>query len=366
MYIPLIIALGAALAATIATFLLYAVPEGSDPTDKNVLLFMVPTSVLGLAAAGFFLHSLRRFKRGLRVAYALLTAGILLVPVSGTSLAISIYFNWFEQDFYQYVPYANVAGLTLAGLFTYGGMQRFANVLSVRHKLSNFFIGIPTALIVAAVVVLYLYYTEPLMRLDWFYGLAYGALAFFGACAFLAAIITARIKEMLGGAYNTGASWLLAAFVAMTLSVIHDLAVATYLPDSWASYLGYILWPYPATALLFMIAGYSFWRAVYGSHGSVASDATYIDSIVYVGGLASEPKRIDPYLDELRVITSRPGHNAAQLSDADKESLIGLYYRLEDYLLNKEPLRTYTTEEIRGHLTYDFQEVLRSHHKKAA
>lgn len=67
-----------------------------------------------------------------------------------------------------------------------------------------------------------------------------------------------------------------------------------------------------------------------------------IDRIVYLASLVSEPRSVDTTLDELRVITA----SSSQLSPRDIDTLKSIKTRLEDHLLHKERLRSFTDESL--------------------
>jgi hypothetical protein len=77
---------------------------------------------------------------------------------------------------------------------------------------------------------------------------------------------------------------------------------------------------------------------------------TVLEIVTNTAGLASNLRDIDPILDEVRLVTSslKPGQT---LSEEDDEQLIGAYLRLEEYLITREPIRSFTKEELRNRLS---------------
>ena len=71
-----------------------------------------------------------------------------------------------------------------------------------------------------------------------------------------------------------------------------------------------------------------------------------IDRISYLASLVSEPKTVDITLDKLRIITSQTSQPSAQ----DIQTLESIQAELEDYLINKERLRTFTKATLRANV----------------
>ena len=78
---------------------------------------------------------------------------------------------------------------------------------------------------------------------------------------------------------------------------------------------------------------------------------TILDAIFYLAGLASNPADIDPLLDKVRKITVTD----EVFSAADTLELMRVYLQIEEYLETKEPLRTFTKEELRARLSPELQ-----------
>lgn len=75
-----------------------------------------------------------------------------------------------------------------------------------------------------------------------------------------------------------------------------------------------------------------------------------IDQIAYLASLVSEPRTVDTTLDKLRVITSRTSQPTSQ----DKQTLKTIRTELEDYLVHKERLRTFTKASLRATMERHF------------
>ncbi|HKU18024.1 MAG TPA: hypothetical protein VJP80_02010 [Candidatus Saccharimonadales bacterium] len=75
-----------------------------------------------------------------------------------------------------------------------------------------------------------------------------------------------------------------------------------------------------------------------------------IDRIVYLASLVSEPQSVDTTLDQLRIITTK----TSQPSGEDMQTLKSIQSQLEDYLVHKERLRSFTEASLRANVEHHF------------
>ena len=99
------------------------------------------------------------------------------------------------------------------------------------------------------------------------------------------------------------------------------------------------------------------------SQTSLSDAKTVLDMVTNTAGLASNSHDIDPILDDVRSVTSRlsPGEPP---SAADNQQLIGVYLRLEEYLITSEPLRPFTKDELRKRLSDDLRRQVETYGAK--
>lgn len=92
---------------------------------------------------------------------------------------------------------------------------------------------------------------------------------------------------------------------------------------------------------------------------------TLVNNILYLVSLVSDIKHIDPWLDRLRVITSRQDANTP-LAPQDEQTLLSLQSKLKDFLVKDDPFRRFEPdvleqklyENIQGHQRYNRLRVL--------
>ncbi len=81
-----------------------------------------------------------------------------------------------------------------------------------------------------------------------------------------------------------------------------------------------------------------------------------LDIVVYTAGLASNPQQIDPYLDQIRLITAKTSSDS--FTAEQQATMRKVYLELEDYLVSKEPLRKFTRQDLRARFPRQFTQVL--------
>ena len=87
--------------------------------------------------------------------------------------------------------------------------------------------------------------------------------------------------------------------------------------------------------------------AIHSSHIplDIPAGKTMLDAVMFAAGLVSKSSEIDKQLDRVRSITAQ--RSADQLTKEDARTLHEVYEYLEDYLVEKEPLRAFTHETVR-------------------
>ncbi|HSX28906.1 MAG TPA: hypothetical protein VLF60_05665 [Candidatus Saccharimonadales bacterium] len=102
----------------------------------------------------------------------------------------------------------------------------------------------------------------------------------------------------------------------------------------------------------------SFLKSLFGQQPATATQVrSVLDMVALTASLASNPTEIDPLLDKMRAITANLAPGQAP-SPRDTEALLAIYLQLEQYMTTKEPLRTFTKEELRSRLTLELRQQL--------
>lgn len=323
----------------------------------------VTATLLHGTAAVFYLRGLRYFKTNLRVAYALLSAGIAMLGIAFAQLPI---INRFDQAFWSDSGLMLLPYLLSVGLI-FGGIRQFARSANLTGRWFSFG-WVSVAAIVAGIVMALLPHAPS--KLDDVERLVSVWLTTVIAVFFVfVARGTLLIKRSVGASYSFGLAWLFIAMVAAAIGAAHYVGVLIVSPGRGFYYdwsIAILL--FNVTGWLFMKAGHAFnminevavpahypnaWRKFFGLPKSAKQIVSSIDIIVYAMGLASDPARVDALVDDMRAITASGGTND-MLSSHDQEVLLQTYRRIEDYLVDDEPLRSFSRQQVRENIEKQF------------
>jgi hypothetical protein len=353
-----LIPLSATTLAGLAAFYLYPhLPAGAISVDKLTFAFMIAMAITAATSIWYFVTSLKDFKTSTKVAYYTIAAGIFFFA-----------FTQLEQLLLAFVTIDNDVLVSLMVLVPYVfstttmyiGVRKLARLLGLNGIWSSiwFTVGFAIATGIALAQVPTFLYADPGTKDSaiQLFGII-GATAGFSA---VAAILAMRIKNTISSTYKGAMAWLGLALAALTLATVHEI-VAKGSGLLFTNYVqgGYSMWPFVAACVFFMRAAFVFKQAGVKA-ATLPENATYLDAVVYAAQLVSNPREIDPILNELRQVTaSIPKDN--KLSDTDKSTLVEVYEKIEDYLITKEPLRKLDKAVLRARLTSEFQTELNKH-----
>lgn len=320
----------------------------------GVLLFVLQIFIVWL-----FLSSLHTFSGRLRLAYTTLSVGMLLLGIAG--LQFPILSMRHELDSWWVSSGAATIPFVVAGLAIYLGIRNFARILSVHFFATTLWhvLGITILACVAITLVPHLRIT-PTPTAELQYDVFMALLVWVMSMELFAALILWRIRHVIGPLYTGAVTWLA---VAMSLTVATGLLelfyslLSTY-SLTWYTKYALNLIPSLLPAIAALIAG-SVFKSI--AERRLNPDADYIDVIVYMEKLASSPDALDKEMDQLRLITARLNPDHGHLSDNDVNALVTLYLKIEHYLVNNEPLRHFTQEELRALLPEKFANLLNDH-----
>lgn len=342
----------ASFLASAAIFLFYSAPTAEDLSMKKSILIMTPAIILMLGAIWYFLTSLRTFKPGLRSAYVLLSIGIFLLPIPTALIVLVLSFPDVLLSHVEVIRYIIIASFIAAAVMMYLGIVFFARLLSVKQLLIKSSILFAVAVLGAWISVRFLDGVTVSVAKYGFQSLAASTVITFGATLF-----AIRIRNTLGAIYTPAINWLIAAFIVVTLDYATSLILSIW-PEKFINYLDYSDWPLILIGVTFLVSGYLFWRS--GHTAKISDTATYVDSVIHVVRMVSNPKIIDPTLDKMRVITSKKKDDE-DLTSSEKRELIEVYLKIENHLIHDDPLRKISRDDLRSALSYDFQQILKDY-----
>lgn len=352
----------AAFAVGAASFLIPVVSsvENEAAAHLRAAMSIVVTAAF-IGAAVWFMASLGHFKTRLKRAYVLLGVGLIVFSLAMLQLSI---IGLLDQWDSEWATGGGVILLFMLGcVFTYAAMRSLARLLNVRGLLSSFW----AVTAVSAVVGVLFYFvataalTYKLEGIEMYIGIV-GATASY-LC--FSALLTGQLTSTMGARYHQAMRWQTIALCAFALSALHEgVTTMFFAPEHWYESYGIYLWPLVVTGVLFVRASYEFRgltaQEVVATGGqSEPTDQDYIDTLLAVAGLASNPKEIDEIMDELRSVTASLSKQPNMTAD-QKRRLVNTFYQLEKYLTTKDPLRTFTVDEVREQVTPGFLSVFRA------
>ena len=87
----------------------------------------------------------------------------------------------------------------------------------------------------------------------------------------------------------------------------------------------------------------------------MGNDQLMVERVVYLASLVSDKNTIDPLLDTLRFITSKrePGQQLELTAD-ERTKMSNLETQLSEHLVNKDPVRAFTTDSLKSKLAEHF------------
>jgi hypothetical protein len=325
----------------------------------SALLFIIPIFVTQAGALWYFLTSIKAFQHKLRVAYYLLVAGLVMFCLAQLQLPVTILLSILEIDptlvqLLLLVPYI------FGTLVMYISMRKFAKLLQVHSKWASWGVAIPFGLGLAIISQLLPMQVVPEVPESPQFILA--LIAWSGAFGVAAAMVAWRIRSTISQTYKPLMSSLTTAFAVFGvgyLLVVLFQTVGSYAPAFLDFYTRFNLWLLPLTVVsaLLLRAGQHL-RMISRQYGVLADNASPVEVVVEIAGLASDTRAIDPIIDPIRAITATQDAGA-ELSSQETAKVVAAYLKLEDYLVTKEPLRTFDRDNLRGHLPTRFQQLLK-------
>ncbi|HET8670527.1 MAG TPA: hypothetical protein VFM05_07860 [Candidatus Saccharimonadales bacterium] len=350
-----------ALGILIATFMLPA--PNSDPFAFHSLVavnFVI--AVLHIGAAIVFIQGFGGFTTQLKRSYGVLCLGFTLFGLAFGILAASI----LSGNLDVYLKGVNVAGLLFgASLITlFAGMRSFAHLFSIKNITTSWwFCLVPPAFAVAIYALLSQLSGSPLTENAT--GPQISFQIFNGWIVGLIFLQIWQVKKIAGVQYTRALAWLLITFGFYLGTSVFDTIFAVFVPPRGnIELLGVIpLLPVIPTGLLLLISAYTFnlittvtdtalttftARTFFGKplRAKSSEQISSADIVIYAANLVSNPIKIDPLLDQMRIVTANkaPGQD---LAPSENETLKHVYLQIEQYLITQEPVRAFTKPILR-------------------
>lgn len=314
-------------------------------------LLMTPPFV---GAAVLFLAGHDHFKAKMRKAYSLFALGIMLFGIAMIQLPIiglqDLWESWWANSGLVVAPFI------FATSFIYLGMQRFALLLGIKSKLANWRLLFGSALAFTVVSFFASHYLA--LYADTYEGLdIYTAIvAWSVVCVTFAALLGRQVIDRIGPLYQPAMRWLTAGLLALSFSAWHEYIINYFTNnDTWYIAHGISFWPFIVSGLIMLRAGYAF--TLIGAtlpyipveeapETAVSSDMQYANNLASLMALVSTQD--SEVVKETQAVAQVP----------TQQAVVQSYNKLENYLMNHDPVRRFDQEEIRGQLSPSFRALV--------
>lgn len=337
------------------------------------LIMNIIVGAAHVTGAVLFLANLDVYKTKLRRAYIILAIGATLTGVGTLQNTLLTLLNMWST------PYGS-SGLTmlpflLSGLTLFVAVRLFARLIGVKYLLTRFSVVIPVALLLVVLSTFLPHATPPRMKEE-VYDLLVGITVWSGALMIFAGHITHRMQKLVGQHYVHAIKWLKRALVTSGIVLLYvgfytlidkGFDITVYAFNGMTTIVSGLVWVragYAFALTKYSSKNISLFYALFGQDNTRDDKAfnSVIDMVTSTAGLVSNSRDIDPMLDKVRTITSRlqPGE---RLSSSDTRELIKVYLEIEEYLVTKEAIRTFTQKELRMQLSPELRELIDSQHK---
>jgi hypothetical protein len=334
-------------------------PDAQD-FEVRVLAFSVASSIMYIGCALVFLLGLANFTAKLKIAYGVFCSALILFALAELQVPIGALIGQADNAWLSGGGVLLPILVAISGM--YAGVKLTANLYGVKGPW-----GRPWLVAIMAIIASTLGYMLPVGSVLTTEEAAKGSnaimamiLVLFASCALLLWHIKAKATKTYAKAMFW--FWLaMLSFVAVTIvtmSVITTVGTAHPFMQS-----GGTICIQSLLALFVLKAAYEF--NVIGSlplrdvprNGvdvSAPASVNIVDIVVAASQRASNVTAIDPWLDNLRQVTARavPGQ---PLSPADQVLLINTYKEIERYLVEVEPVRRYSKDELRALIRKELQ-----------
>lgn len=104
----------------------------------------------------------------------------------------------------------------------------------------------------------------------------------------------------------------------------------------------------------------SFLSALFGSPAHTNPASNVFDAVTHAATLASNPREIDPILDNMRTLTANLKPNV-RLTTTEQRELFNIYLSIEKYLVDRDPIRAFNKDELRKKMSPELRAELKAY-----
>lgn len=364
------------LGALLLGLLTFLIPT---PAGSQQLTFHISTAlpVLNVAVllcgVTLFATALKSFRQRLRRAYGVLFIGFVLFTLGALQFPVITIFNLFDTPYATkgFTDILYVVGTFLAffGLWLYA--RRLVGIKNIWTSLPAIF-GAVIVLMVLATFLPHVAVDIPEQGFKFL--LAFNAWEgfFLGASAVMALLIKRRTTAI----YTRAMAWMVIAFSLCSLGVfLIMVAFRTMGLHNWYLGLNIYLLPFTAAAFAWFRSAEAFRNMAVGSDIPLVSaqgerdffgspkgfvpdrKVICVDVITFLASLCSDTSKIDQQLDDVRLLTARKGPDEP-LTAEEQEKLAAVYLSVERYLLEYDPVRKFSKQQLRDLITERYRGIV--------
>jgi hypothetical protein len=333
------------------------------PMVSGVKIFIVNVLLL-ISATIIFELGVKGFRDRLKVTYLFICASMLMFAFGLVQVIILNSLNA-SGTTYAMLGGANAPYLIMS-ILAYLGVRLLAEQTLVKSIMLNpwFTFGLATAIGVLAALL-------PTPRDDSPEYTIHIAVSLSAVIAVIVGVVTAILIKAVGqvsALYKAALGWMGLYYGVIAVAISTNLITQQYLSPTEAPQIylvGYSIFGLATT--LALVAALSFNRIAYAEDDIIKS-AKYktnssIDVVICLAQFVSNPTTIDSILDDLRSLTASLGSQASPgsshpLSDTQQMTTARVYLQIEDFLVNKEPVRKFTREQLRQMITIKFKDAV--------
>lgn len=334
----------------IIAFFIPLPPLVAEDSSMHVTLGMsVAFTIMHILAVILFLSGLRSFKSRMRMPYGLLCIGLILLAIAQLQIPIATLSGalWWLRSGGIAVAYL------IPYLFIFAGIRSFARLLGNNGILTKFKFVIPLAIGLSATSFLLPVTLSSTIPTETAFHVFLSITLWQLVLTVVSSILMWQITSTIGVSYKDAMRWLLIALVVYVVIDIHFIVLQYIGYDNPYGKSGAYLATLALVSVMFATAGYKFWRI--GAPDIEPQNATTINIVIYTAGLVTNPNSIQDILDDVRSVTANSV--TSSLNQADRQKLYDVYIKLEDYLVNKEPLRRFSREKLREQIAQTFPDA---------
>lgn len=355
-----LVTLGLLAGIVVLEILLGLIPvPGYIPDHTQFRLRMGITAILSfdlVAAALLFVYGLRDFKPEMRRSYQIIALSVAFFGITNLQYPILIFFNLIPGP---WLSYGGSIIIIISGIsLHYVGNRHFAKTLGINTKFTSWAVLWATTAIGCASVIFIPHHHE--IPESW-YQIHQIACTFDTIWNLFITGILVRSLQEVGPAYGPALRWLAAGSFGSALGFVQVFIVAATIGQNSAYNLsGLTAIPFAITGLFYITSGYLFCKIRFyglGAKDHATSGRPILDAVINAARLASNRRDIEGLLERVRAITASlaPGQS---LSPTNQQALIQIYLQIEDYLISRERLRSFTREGLRARLSIEAAKLL--------